>query len=764
MLNVKVRGIAALLLAAALVLPAQGWAAEATPAPMPMPPGARTPGGAPDRAPVETISREAALAAIEQWFKLPADGPGRLEANLSTWGPRPTWEFMYMIERDNGGRGFGVGRVDAQTGQILEFNLPLSEVLPMRTGPRPQPHSRTEAWLKAWQLVQGLYPEAAGRVRTAPAGLEDPFQYYYPSSAHDVWRFYWLEYVDGVPVPGSLIHVGIDKETLEFVSVRYGLQEQVTYQPQAVTLSPNDALEAFRSMAKPQLSYQPAQPKLPYGQRAQAVSLVYRFDHLMGALSAATGKPVQSVPAPFLQTPGDAVQPVAPGDPALAVRPASLPLQAAEIPAVLTPLLVGLPEGSRWVADPNSYVYDYTSPFPPMMARLETPDGGGGSGSATVDMATGQVRHAYRWNSSGGPGRAYTDEDYAKALAVATDLVQQLYHDLVPELRVSPVPLIQRYDPTRAQYFFQRFVNGIPVAGHGIHVTIDMESLSWNSLSLNWQADLSFPDPAGVIGPEKALEGYLAGRRAILAWQLQPVNPEAGYSDGRQQVEQKATLVYRLSRLTDRPDLPLVDARSGEVVDYAGGRPFGEAEKDRLLAGHWAEGELRFLAATGAIDLQQTPLDKVLTRGEALQLLIYGTRYIWMGGGRPVELPYTDLDRTSPYYQAVQDAYRKGWLQGTGKSFEADRPVTRIEAAVWLANGLGLNRLMQSSLQAESRFTDLAGLSRPERNAVVLLEALGILGGYQGSDKFGPQAELTVAEAAALVGRFYNELMASGRQ
>ena len=452
MLNVKFRRIAAAVLAACLTLPALAFAEESVKAaepamsaprpPSAVPPGAPTRPGQPGQLPETAISREEALAIVQKWFTLP-DGPGRLDVNLNVQTERPVWEFVYTIEHESGSSSSHIGQVDAETGRILNFSQPQGGFyMPIRTGPLKQNHTQMEAWFKAWELVQALYPEASSRVKTAPAGIDAI--YGFPGGNANAWQFKWVEYVGGIPVPNRFIQVAVEKESLGYLSLYASLPDDLTFGSPAAKLTPDEALAEFRALARPVLTYQAIQSKEPYGSRPIGMALVYRMEHLNTWLDAGTGKPITQGYG-YLVPMADPLhaQPVPAGDPEGAVvRPVSLPVRPEDTPALLAPLLRLMPEGTQAVPDPYGSYYDPYSGTPPLSVRLETP--GSQGGSITVDAATGLIRNAYRWiNNEGSAPRAFTAAEKAEALAAATQLVQVLYADLLPELRVSPEPFTQ---------------------------------------------------------------------------------------------------------------------------------------------------------------------------------------------------------------------------------------------------------------------------------------------------------------------------------
>ncbi|MEK4128700.1 S-layer homology domain-containing protein [Solibacillus sp. FSL W8-0474] len=117
--------------------------------------------------------------------------------------------------------------------------------------------------------------------------------------------------------------------------------------------------------------------------------------------------------------------------------------------------------------------------------------------------------------------------------------------------------------------------------------------------------------------------------------------------------------------------------------------------------------------------------------------------------GLPVEAsiknPFTDVKDSNSHAKAILDLYNNGIIMGTtATTYEPGQPATRGEAALFLANALGLRGITYKN----SLFKDVPSSSK-YYNAVTALEKEGIVSGYD--NEFKPNATLTRAQLAKML-------------
>ncbi len=117
---------------------------------------------------------------------------------------------------------------------------------------------------------------------------------------------------------------------------------------------------------------------------------------------------------------------------------------------------------------------------------------------------------------------------------------------------------------------------------------------------------------------------------------------------------------------------------------------------------------------------------------------------------------FSDVPASAWYYGYVKDACQSGIALGYGKTFGPNDGVTREAAVTMLVRAFA--PVIASSNDTASQppsFVDAGTVNAWARPAVNTAAALGILTGYE-DGTLRPSSVLTRAEAAALVGRFWN--------
>jgi hypothetical protein len=735
-------GLAAML---ALLVPAAALA-ETTPAkPIPVPGAA----GGSTAAPAPALSKEEAIALVKRYFAIP-DGPGKLNANLDTFGGRMLWQLMYEVRQENGSTGYGIGQVDARTGQILQVSLNPMELRPIRTGPLGTPKPESAAREKAWALVKELFPERVDSLRPAPAGASQTLIYFGSGPSSDTYTFIWNEYINEVPLTASSVSVSVDKYSLEIVDLSSNFQT-VKLPAAGQPIAPEEALKLFRANMAPKLSYQPIWSSVPNARGPGAMKLVYQMagggfvDAVSGKFVDSTGREVRALSQPE----------ALPASSEPAVKPDKLPLTA-ESALVFATAALKMPEAGQ--VDTGRY------PNQGSVANIYWNEPGR-SMSLSVETETGLILNAYRSEAQqpmpydAEPLRPeVTPAQREQAKQAAIKLVQRFYSQLLGDLKLQPQP-----DPiyggpySRVSLFFQRFVNGIPAGYDGVRVNIDPATGEWTDFGATW-SKAQFPQVTATVDPQQVEDAFFAVQEPVLSYQVKVDPRREPYRRFAPQAPQDAMLVYQLSNPAPGPSLALVDAVSGKPVVLPGQAAALQESVEKVLAGHWAEGELRFMLASGALKPEELDVGRSLTRAQLLQMMITALqrsgRY---GGGSDEQLPFTDVKQDDPLYYLVQQGYYLGFLKPEGEqpAFGGDKPATRAEFVLWATRVLGLDRLARTGLKTESGFTDLDTLTAEQQNAIAFLEALGIL---KPEKRFRGSDPIWQGEGAALVVRLIQYL------
>ena len=171
-----------------------------------------------------------------------------------------------------------------------------------------------------------------------------------------------------------------------------------------------------------------------------------------------------------------------------------------------------------------------------------------------------------------------------------------------------------------------------------------------------------------------------------------------------------------------------------------------------LPVGFWATGAIDAMAAAGVVQgMAPGRFDPAapVTRAEwaALLLRLAGDP------GNPVGPVFRDVTHGDWFYEAVEAATGRGWMQGVAAGrFAPDRAVTRAQAAVALAAYLGLGRVAQDEATLPCTFSDCSAIPAWAVGAVHVAADLGLLRGTI-ARRLRPNAPLDRAQAAALLAR-----------
>lgn len=675
-----------------------------------------------------------------------------LGAHLGEERGRQVWSLSYTVRNGSSTWETAMGAVDAETGRLLYLHLDAATLFLDDSAGEPQPEEAAK--LRAWQLVQALYPqEAAAFLRLAPFDVLVP-EFALLSESAGAYLFAFSDYQDGVPVAGNMVLVAVDKYTLDPVGVSSIFTPGLEMPAKGVGISPEEAEARFRSTLSPQLMYVPSRVPGPFRDRNQTVGLYYQMG-VPGTVDAQTGEflgfgrgyPSEEMGPPrlsFEDLPSADVEPVA---------APSLPLDERGAMALARHLL-GAPSELEFDVSPDFWY-----------------EGGGGirvsgysagyDGQVTLDGKTGLILDAYRSpdrshrtapGSEDEPGdMTWTPERKEKAKQAAAAIVRRYFGPIADRLKLLSDTWLDAWhdEMPAAHFFFARHENGIPVENEGVQVTIDWQHLTWINISSTWTDGLLFADPAGAISAQDAIRLFMWPRQAKLVYEMdQPMPYFFVPMDRPDSSPQKARLSYRLVKPDDAGMFAAIDALTGKEVPAS---PAGYAQATVPASGHWAEREMRYLVAQWVLPAAAVNPDAPLSRGEALYMLLRGAQDSY-GLQDRAQMPYADVAIGDPLFASVLQAHSAGILrpEGENPSFGGAQPVTRAEFALWMARSLNLGALTRSGLEARTGFGDLDGLSHEERNAVILLEALGIV---KPAAAFRGNVPLTQAEAAVMLVR-----------
>ncbi|HLS88681.1 MAG TPA: S-layer homology domain-containing protein [Sphingobacteriaceae bacterium] len=177
--------------------------------------------------------------------------------------------------------------------------------------------------------------------------------------------------------------------------------------------------------------------------------------------------------------------------------------------------------------------------------------------------------------------------------------------------------------------------------------------------------------------------------------------------------------------------------------------------------GHWAYGDIEYLAARGiaqgVIDGAFQP-DSPVTRAQFLALMV---RALGLTGGAPAGVAFSDVPADHWAFETVSIALEKGLIEGVGNGgFDPDREITRQEMAIMLARALewaGRAIGFGDPAAALADLDDKDAVASWATEAVAAVKNAGLMKG-RAPGQFDPDGIATRAEAATVIKRLMDLL------
>jgi N-acetylmuramoyl-L-alanine amidase len=203
----------------------------------------------------------------------------------------------------------------------------------------------------------------------------------------------------------------------------------------------------------------------------------------------------------------------------------------------------------------------------------------------------------------------------------------------------------------------------------------------------------------------------------------------------------------------------------------------------KSVRGHWAENDIRLMFSlevfdtapdvfrpdqymnraefTGAVlnAIKEIPKDPALVTRTSSRTTVSRTRGM---EEEEVLSPFIDVSVGSRYFEAINSAYQKGIITGTGGDmFAPDRSLTVASALTIFVRALGLENLAPNPAPV-TVFKDNDEIPGYAREAAYVAYSIGLI---NGDDKgyLRPNENLTKARAAALLKRFIEYMQDSNR-
>lgn len=172
------------------------------------------------------------------------------------------------------------------------------------------------------------------------------------------------------------------------------------------------------------------------------------------------------------------------------------------------------------------------------------------------------------------------------------------------------------------------------------------------------------------------------------------------------------------------------------------------------IANHWAMNDIDYVTSRGLIigtsESTFSP-NNAITHADFLMALgkLYGVKV-----SDYKKSSFTDIKDTDPAMPYIEWAVKSGIVQGIGsKQFSPNRNITREQMAVIMMNYTKVIKYTLPVSRQAITFTDDANISGGAKDAVYAIHQTGVISS-KSNNLFGPQDNITRAEASAILHRF----------
>ena len=170
---------------------------------------------------------------------------------------------------------------------------------------------------------------------------------------------------------------------------------------------------------------------------------------------------------------------------------------------------------------------------------------------------------------------------------------------------------------------------------------------------------------------------------------------------------------------------------------------------------HWAAESVRRATEIGlfrGVDESTFGLGQPISRAAFVTALV---RLFGWETAVPVRPTFSDVGESAWYYAAVETAVANGAIAAAGSTFRPDQSLSRGDMAAMIMRALGYASLAGTVSSDASPFTDVTA----NKGFITMAYDMGVVGGV-GDGKFAPNSTATREQAAAILVRVYDRLMA----
>ena len=232
--------------------------------------------------------------------------------------------------------------------------------------------------------------------------------------------------------------------------------------------------------------------------------------------------------------------------------------------------------------------------------------------------------------------------------------------------------------------------------------------------------------------------------------------------------------IFNISYPTFQPALNAPIPINGDTTIKAKTIGFGKLDSDIVtfqyytdtlftdIDNHWARNDINYLGGKGIIkstaDMKFRPNDQI-TRAELAEML---ANVLDIQADKSTTLAFNDVTADSEYYDAIAAVISQGVMTGYSDTlFAPDDKLNREQLAATIFRSLKLNSgiVISDSItnQVLEKFGDRDNISSWAKQSAALVVSRGMMKGTS-DNAFSPKKELTRAEAASVIARFYKEI------
>ncbi|MFJ7409034.1 MULTISPECIES: YcdB/YcdC domain-containing protein [unclassified Lysinibacillus] len=359
-------------------------------------------------------------------------------------------------------------------------------------------------------------------------------------------------------------------------------------------------------------------------------------------------------------------------------------------------------------------------------------ENGGSGASFEINKATGEITQYYDISRD----FMLTDKKAEKitkdaALAKAIDYLKEWAPSYIHNY-AKPLD-DYGYDNYSNQYGFSfpRVVNGIPVVGDEIYVSVGTDG-SLRGLNINQQKIDNWPSVSKVVSADKAKETFSNALKLKLQYTKQDKEDSNHYD-----------LVYAPSY--EGSIYNQIDALTGKWVNSA-----DDSNNKPQISHPTAAEELNYLLAQNVLEVKDPAnfnADTAVTKGEALKIILKSLTYGYYGYGNEEESyqSFNNIDPKHPLYGIVEQAVRMGVLQPADE-FAVDATLTRQELAEWFIRVLRLEGAAKHNDIYKLNFADASTIDPAYAGYVALASAMGLIDAQQ--NNFNATEKVSYADLA----------------